>query len=212
MPITLIHPANDATALELSTWCSRIISYLENGEGLSVTNLYAGLARRDNVTAALVNAYGVLFYGHGSDAELFGSSGPIIDIQNVGLAKGTIMMAIACSSAKILGPIAVRQGLTAYIGFRDRFVWVSRDPEGCFEAAINAGVSVVTRGGPVEKAVTAMRGAFAETVEYYLSGEGRASPNRAIGWLAAFWDGQHIEWHGQGSATLRDRDKFDPQQ
>jgi hypothetical protein len=205
MLITLIHPANDAAALELSNWCTRIIPHLN--EGLAVKTLYAGSANRASIPPALLNAHCVLFYGHGGDAELLGASGPIIDTENVGLAKGAILVAVACSSAKVLGPTAVSQGLRAYLGFRDRFVWVSRDPEGCFEAAINAGVHRVVRGDTMEEAVTTMRDGLGDVVEYYLNGQGRKSPNRALGWLAAFWDQQHLELHGRGSVSLRSGDK-----
>jgi hypothetical protein len=94
----------------------------------------------------------------------------------------------------------------AYLGFRDRFVWVSRDPDdGCFEEAIDSGVYLLIMNyGTAEDAVEAIHRSLGEIVEYYLNGKGRKSPNRAIGWLAAYWDQQHIELHGLKTARLSD--------
>ncbi len=204
MSVTVIHPANDASALELSNWCRNLLSYINGGPGLGA-NRYAGSADRTSIGGALRNAQAVLFYGHGSDAELLGASWPIIDAENIGLAAGSIFVAIACSSAKVLGPTSVKRGVTAYLGFRDRFVWVSRDPDdGCFEEAINSGVSKLIDGGTAADALDSMSSALGDIVEYYLNGEGKKSPNRAIGWLAAYWDQQHIELHGLNTARLSD--------
>jgi hypothetical protein len=198
---TLIRPANDAAALELSNWCAALIPTIQANHSIA-HDLYAGAATRTSVDTALKGVRCILFFGHGKDAELLGASGALVDTVNAGFAQGAILIAIACSSAKVLGPDAVHHGVSAYLGFKDRFVWISRDPDHQFEAAATAGISRLLASDEIGAALGEMQAYFRSAVLYYLNGTGRTSPNRAIGWLAAFWDLQHLELQGTDSARL----------
>src|SRR3974390_1332049 len=120
----LIRPANDTVALELSSWCSSVSwSIPANGDNID-TELYASAPPRAAVETALPGMRCILFFGHGTYTELLGAARALIDTANIAKATGSIVVAIACSSASVLGPDAIRQGVLAYLGFNDRFVWL----------------------------------------------------------------------------------------
>jgi hypothetical protein len=199
---TLVRPANDAVALELSGWCvNKKASVLSNGHVIA-NDLHASAATRSAVTSALSGSRCVLFFGHGKDAELLGSGGALVDAANIGSASGAIVVAIACLSSKVLGPNAVHAGVDGYLGFSERLVWVSRDPDGQFEPTVTAGIDELLSGNNLGDAEAAMQRELNSVVQFYLNGAGQSPPNRALGWLSAFWDAQHVRLDGNAGATL----------
>jgi hypothetical protein len=72
-------------------------------------------ATRGSVDAALQTNPDLLYFGHGQPDSLSG----LVDIANVSAARGRVVMAFACSSARRLGVDAVRPdiGVRAYLGW-----------------------------------------------------------------------------------------------
>lgn len=136
-------------------------------------------------------------------AELLGSGGALMDMVNISTASGAIAVAIASLLSKVLGPNAVHAGVDDYLGFSERLVWISRDPDGQFEPALTSGIDgLISRSTDLLGAQHGMQRQLANVVQFYPNGTGRSSPNRALGWLAAFWDAQHVRFNGNGAATL----------
>lgn len=109
-------------------------------EGVSVGgDLASGTATRNAVDAELPQHEATFFFGHGTATKLLGAGADLVDAANVGYAAGHAILAIACSSADTLGPIAIQNNVEAYLGFTRKLTWVSGDPDGQFEPAICAG-------------------------------------------------------------------------
>lgn len=67
----------------------------------------------------------VAFFGHGTAGSL--GAPAVIDEENIHRATG-VVVALACRSAQVLGPAAVRANADAYVGFADDIPSVSIPP------------------------------------------------------------------------------------
>src|SRR5271157_5302231 len=112
--VLLIRPANDAVAIELSGWAATLKSHSSTHQ---ITDLAAASATRSGVDNGLSPHDLTIFFGHGTPSRLRGSSVDLVDAANVGSASGKALIAIACSSADVLGPTAIKLGVKAYLGF-----------------------------------------------------------------------------------------------
>jgi hypothetical protein len=198
-----IRPANDAAALELSTWCAAVLPAIAHAGHAVTHDLYATAAIRRAAGNSIAGVRCVLFFGHGSDTELLGAqNSALIDTLNVAKASGAIFVAIACSSASVLGPDAIQKGVHSYLGFDSRFAWISRDPDNKFQPAATGGILQLISGSTTADAFQLMFAAFGDVVDYYLNGAGKGKTNSTIGWLTAFWSQQHLQMLGDNSAIL----------
>jgi len=186
--ILLVRPANNAVAIELSHWGAALKGLSGQARVPIGSDLASSGATRTAVDNALPGHVALFFFGHGTPAKLLGGSSDLVDANNVGLAAGHAIVAIACSSADTLGPIAINNGVEAYLGFTKKLTWISGDPDGKFQPAICCGPEQLMQGGMIKDAVCAMQNALGTVVNYYHSGTGRNSPDAAIGFLSAFWD------------------------
>jgi hypothetical protein len=197
--LVLIRPANDAAAIDLSNWGANLRADITSAGHTLAVDLYATATARPAVDAALGGKRCVFFFGHGNPTELLGASSALVDTANVGIARTSILVAIACSSANVLGPDAVSQGVEAYLGFSDRFVWLARDPDRRFEPAVAAGVRELLAGNPTDDARSAMASGFQRALIFYQSA---GTTNSTLGWLSAFWDFSHLALIGVTTARL----------
>lgn len=88
-----------------------------------------------------------------------------------------VVIAFACSSAAVLGPLAIRFGAHAYIGYRSEIhVW--NDAEDLFREIANAAphVMVVDRLD-AQSAIDATKLVYEQAINYLLYGNGRDHPN-----------------------------------
>jgi len=60
-----------------------------------------------------------MFNGHGSPEEICGHKKEVIISakENAGILKGTIVYALSCASALVLGPKSVKEGTICFIGY-----------------------------------------------------------------------------------------------
>lgn len=199
----IIRPANDVGALELSSWWAILLPEIARPNHRVRNDLYASAATRTRTGEGLKGVRCVVFFGHGTETELLGAQyAALVDTLNIGNAAGAIVVAIACSSASVLGFDAVSRGVECYLGFNAPFLWISRDPEIQFQPAATRGILRLIRGGTTGGALEEMMAAFGDVVDYYLNGEGKGRSNSTIGWLAAFWNQKHLQLHGSSSASL----------
>jgi len=113
--VLTIRPANDAAALELASWCGALLPSVSRSAHTLAADLASARATRLNVDANLAGSGCVIFYGHGKDSELVGSGGiALVDALNVGSCAQAIVVAVACNSAKVLGPFGVSNGVAAF--------------------------------------------------------------------------------------------------
>lgn len=67
-----------------------------------------------------------------------GANDAAVDSGNAGLLKGTLVFAVACDSARVLGPEAVKLGARAYVGYDYPMVVIWGPDEKSFRRAANA--------------------------------------------------------------------------
>jgi hypothetical protein len=144
-------------------------------EGWEVEDLGGQRASRANTEQALSRIAVerprlVMHYDHGSEYTLYGHprSGrpdaierwvPVIDETNIALCAGTLVSAVACSSAAGLGPLAVAEGATGYLGYSEPLVgaWLDSNIERFGEAANAANYALLEGKSPLEAFVIGRR-------------------------------------------------------
>jgi len=105
-----------------------------------------------------------LFYGHGTDSEMIGQDRKaMIDLENAHLLRGWVVYAMACSTARILGPAVVRAGGLAYIGFRRHFRFIPWTAQ-VFGECVNNVVKELAEGRSCVDALLSTKAKF----DYYI--------------------------------------------
>jgi hypothetical protein len=201
--VLLVRPANDSVAVELSAWASKLKTASALGTSSIGVDLASGAATRSAVDSAMPSRDALFYFGHGTATALRGAGVDLVDTMNVGLMANRTIVAIACWSAKTLGPIAVTSsGLAAYLGFDDKLLWLTGDPDLQFGPAICSGPNDLIQGNDIGTALVSMRTQLQNVVTYYHSGSGKSNPNSIIGFLSAYWDSQHLALYGNASHTI----------
>lgn len=196
-----IRPASDAVAIELSAWCAALLPTIRHKHNL-IIDLCASAVTRRAAGNAMHGANCVLFFGHGTPSSLVGAQFPaLIDNLNIGNASGALFIAIACSSASVLGLDAIQQKVESYLGFNGLLAWICGDPDNQFQPATTCGIEKLIHGATIGEAEKEMYIEFGNVVTYY-QGLGNSKPNHTLGWLTAFWNQQHLKIHGNTRARL----------
>ena len=126
----ITRPNYDLNTSYLHYFSKNIVEVVKEKKEIHVTNLEGNKANRININNSLKkeNAKLVFLNGHGTKNNVWGHNGEIIlDKENIRLTKNKIVYALSCDSLKDLGPIAIKEGAKAYIGYSGRFMIV-RDP------------------------------------------------------------------------------------
>lgn len=149
------------------------------GPAVQLLSLEGGLAKREGVVRALERFLdekgAVIFYGHGcntgkalmeailDEAEARRPARrSAIDFENCALLRGKIVYAVACHSARGLGPRAIEESATSYIGYSGRLaLMVNKELVPGIETCVNAGlVELVENRGSCDEAVLAIYRAY----------------------------------------------------
>ena len=198
MKICLIRPEDDGAAKVMSCWWDPTSSYVPSPSELC--DVRGPDATRESIELQLQGVDLVLFFGHGTEGALVGG-GDLIDKWNVALAAGSVIVAVACRSASLLGAWAVSTGIRSYLGFSEDLLWV--DPfEREFGGAVAKGVEAVLRRSSISVSARSLRGGFSELVSFFQSGPGRNHPNAPIAFLAAQWNQDYCVTKGDLDVSL----------
>jgi hypothetical protein len=198
--ILLVRPANDPVAIELSNWAATLS---KSSLPVAITvDLASAAATRAAVDAELPKHELLVFFGHGTPNRLLGASVDLVDSMNVGLVANFSILAVACSSADSLGPIALSKRVQTYLGFKKRLVWITGDPDFKFGPAFCSGPEEMMNHNKMSDALQKMKDELQSVFDFYYSGPGRTSPNGPIGFLTASWDRQHLDLLGNLSYRL----------
>jgi len=127
-------PEHDTETLYLSQWASEAV--LEATErGCEVKELDGADATRANLEKFLKKQRPpfLFFNGHGNDDAIFGHQDEDLVKAGVneGILRDKIVYALACMSAAKLGPAAIAAGTKAYIGYEERFAFVTSKNHEC---------------------------------------------------------------------------------
>lgn len=119
-------PDYDITTRYLSAWAKDYIQIAETRNQkpyvLKAKDVnkqkFHGMIRKNKPELVLLN-------GHGNDRCVTGhDSKPIVSITDASILSGSSVYALSCSSAVLLGDVAMKSGAIAYIGYDKEFIMV----------------------------------------------------------------------------------------
>lgn len=126
--LLITRPNHDLTTTYLYHW-SRLILNQATKSKIKVIDLKAGRASKKEVTGIInkVQPSCIIFNGHGNETEITGMDNKTIIKagKNEKLLVGTIVYAISCRSAKLLGPQCIKSGTKTYLGYIDDFIFIT---------------------------------------------------------------------------------------
>jgi hypothetical protein len=202
--IVVIRPEDQQVARDASRVADRLVLAVANSshDSLELRGHRTQITRAQ-IEASIPGANLVLYVGHGEADALVGLT-RLIDSSNIGLAAGSLFVAIACHSAARLGPQAILRGVEAYLGWETWLTLLTPsvygDPFGqAFERALMELFQEISIG----KAARYLSLELNKVVDFYRSGPGAADPNAVFGAAFAYWDANHIVVRGDGSASLK---------
>jgi len=154
----------------------------------------------------------LILNGHGGETVVGGQNdAPILDMNNVHVLKGSIVYAVSCRCAKILGAEAVRDDTrSSFIGYSEKFRWVI-DPareatplkDRCaepFRQFSNTICISLLEGKSAKEACDKARQHGNKLIRNYGTTD-TEDVNQAIRFLL-FWDMELLTLHGNPDATF----------
>ncbi|MBQ3261257.1 hypothetical protein IJH29_01210 [Candidatus Saccharibacteria bacterium] len=123
MKILISNPETDAFTRYLLFWSNNLIKNI--GSRHEIIQLKKTRANRENFEGILhkKSVDIVLLNGHGGDNLILGhDEKPMVDSKNASCLAGKIVHAMSCSSAKTLGPISIKLGAKAYVGYKEPYL------------------------------------------------------------------------------------------
>ncbi len=131
MQLLITRPRYDKGTHYLYHWSGLIIdqAYVKH---CSIIDLEKKKAKRSLVVSYLSKQKPelVVFNGHGADSEVYGSDGEMLISTNEKkeIYENKVFFVRACSAGKILGPLVVKNGAKAFIGYSEVFIFIT-DPQ-----------------------------------------------------------------------------------
>ena len=206
-------PRSDQTTRYISAWAEKTIEDLES------KNLQFILLAKERATAAIFDSMlkkhdpsFVFLNGHGGPDLVSGHNNEIlIEVgKNEVILKDTVTYALSCSSAKILGPAAIKAGAKAYIGYCEDFVFfispekVSRPIEDrtadMFLTPADHVVVSLAKGHTAGEATNTAKGYFIKSVQKLISSEASEDDREYMRYL--IWDMKSLVCHGDKTAVV----------
>ncbi len=211
--LLITRPTHDYATRYLSAWAERFFK-VAKGKDYSVIDLYRKRANRKEVESILCkkNPDFVVINGHGSDNAVSGNDNEplLVAGENSFLLKGKITYAISCQSARELGKEVGQNINTAYIGYKEDFVFIylekhRRHPLEDKTAALflnpsNLVVTTLLKGHPVKEAVLRAQQEFLRKIQELLLSETDTDKSSALRWL--LWDMKHLTLCGDENKKL----------
>lgn len=124
--LLITRPQGDLGLKYLEHWSEKIIDAAKN-KGALVLDLKHKRAARKELESVIrkKSPHIIIFNGHGDYDLLTGQFQEplVIATENVQILAGSIVYAVSCRSAKILGEQAVLKSAKAYIGYKENFIF-----------------------------------------------------------------------------------------
>lgn len=124
--LLITRPEHDVTTHYLSKWAGKVVEEAKR-KGIDTIDLFRDKANRNRFIGILKKRKPKLLVlnGHGNDNSVMGHNNEIILQSDDGEAlKGKVIYALSCRSAKILGQDSIAKGASAYLGYKEDFVFM----------------------------------------------------------------------------------------
>ena len=203
--VVMVCPGGDATERALSAVGHEIEARLERNEVDGHAPVDVAAYRGADATRANFESRPdsvVIYLGHGqANSIVNGKSGEVLCDSSCRVHSRAVI-AIACESAKTLGPTLVANGLGCFLGFDEDYIVVLGGRDDRVGPLV---ADAITLAEPVGKLFDAIKSHFAHVAvaNKRSSQSGTGHPQSAISWLAAGYNMQSLRVVGDGSLTLR---------
>lgn len=202
MKLILTRPQHDVTTNYLSSWAGEIV-ILARKRGVEVFDLVNHKANRIEFEGRMKKLRPELVFlnGHGDNDCIAGYDNEILVKagENHNILGGKITYALSCNAGKTLGPAAVEELNTAFIGYTDEFIFVGdsnyisrplQDPRAKpFMESSNQVVLSLLKGNGPNEASARSKSKFREHYLKCLSS--KADPDSLQIAQFLWWDRQH---------------------
>lgn len=211
--ILVTRPEHDDTTHYLSHWSKQAIDLAEK-KGITVFDLHKEQANKDKFESMIKkqNPEFVIFNGHGDVDKIGGHKMEplVIANKNDKLLGNKIIYAHSCSSAKVLGPVAVDHGALSFLGYDEEFVFFY-DPEKItkplqdetakhFLGPSTEAISSIIKGNTIEVAQRRAKDLFIKNFSKMLSSEANEGDASMARYL--WWDMRHLVLCGDKEAKI----------
>lgn len=211
--VVVTRPNHDVTTRYLSTWAEAILA-IGREKGYRVIDLKANRARAAEVESVVEKTKPALiwFNGHGSANQVAGQDNEVLvqTDDKAAFLEGTMVYALACQSAKELGPQAVEQGARAYLGYDEDFIFVTTTTQQghpqqdttarLFLEPSNHVPLALLKGNTAATAQDRAKGAFRKNIRALLTSITDPETSSVLRYLV--WDMQHLVVCGDPAAAI----------
>lgn len=125
--ILITRPNHDLTTNYLYFWSEAVIDTAKK-HNLIILDLNKNKANRKNFDSYLKNKHPQFIFlnGHGSKTAITGYNNEVLieSNKNKAMIKTSIIYARSCDSGKILGKVLINNGVSAFIGYERKFVFL----------------------------------------------------------------------------------------
>ncbi len=208
-------PRHDVPTSYLYDFAKGIIKTAREMKDIHITDLKERKATRTFLEKALKKEKpGLIFLnGHGNKRFVTGHKDEVIlDEKNINLAEGAIVYALACNSLEELGPLAIKQGIKTYIGYKARFM-VIRDTSRMgtpqkdknalpFKRACHALISSLVLGSTVREAIKRTKDEYLHSIRSYGTSEDDPYGDVPLIRFALAWNLEFLDMQGNQQATF----------
>ena len=210
----ITRPIHDKETAYLYSFSKACVQIAKEDKKIHLEELAGNMANRKRVEISLREKHKTLVFlnGHGDNETVFGHNDkPILDQKNVGLTKDKIVYALACNSLVKLGPLSIKNGAKAYVGYKDEFMWIG-DPfrsavpdkdknSAPFRKICHILISNLLKGTKVKDAVRKTKEECKKLIKQYGTSEDDFGDAPSIG-LALSWDLSSLDLVGDPEATF----------
>lgn len=195
-------PDYDIVTRYLSAWASVVLAEA-SAKGYNVYSLRLKNANRSKLEGMLTkNKPDILFInGHGNAHQVAGQNNEVIlDAASANLIQNTVIYAVSCQSAKVLGQLVVKEGAKGYIGYIEDFILASQPhkvskPTSDKTAALfldpsNHIIRSVIKGHSVEEAAEKGRKEFSKSIRRALNSDIQSDDDKYVPYL--LWNKQWL--------------------
>ena len=128
MKLIITRPQHDVTTRYISAWAEEVIVFAKR-KSIVVIDLLKDKSRRRELEGRIKKLAPRLIFlnGHGSPDSVCGHDDEVLIKvgENHNLLTGRITYALSCNSGEILGQKVAENKGTAYIGYKDEFIFIA---------------------------------------------------------------------------------------
>jgi hypothetical protein len=211
--LLVTRPKHDLTTRYISAWAQKVVTEA-NERGNTVFDLQGNRACRKVVEGMISKRRPRLFFfnGHGNDTTVGGHDNEVLIAANVNdsMLAGSLVYALSCKSARVLGPNSITKGTHAYIGCQEDFIFLltsdrqTRPADDRLAALFldpsNQVVLSLLKGHSAKEAHLKAKRDYARTIQRLLTSAASADDAVTVRYL--YWNMRHLVCHGDSDATI----------